>query len=150
MRVHSVKLLTATLAVMGLAACSDVSGPNTQSAVGNYALQTVNGNRLPYTFGQNGTTVSVQSDTYTLNGDYTYTEYTNETVSNGFQNSNVTRTEYGQWSQNNNAVAFSPTQSSDGSYASYTGSLSGGGGILGGGADLTIAINGTVSVYTAQ
>lgn len=150
MRVHALKLLAATLATFGLAACSDISGPNTQSATGTYVLQTVNGNRLPYTFNQNGTIVSVQSDTYALNSDYTYSEYTNETVSNGFQNSGVTRTEYGNWSQNNNAVAFSPISSSNGSYASYTGSLSSGGGILGGGADLTISINGTVSIYSAQ
>ncbi|MGI8508970.1 MAG: hypothetical protein ACR2MQ_06565 [Gemmatimonadaceae bacterium] len=144
----SMKLITAALLTAGVAACSDVSGPSNQSAVGTYYLQTVNGNRLPYTFGQNGSNVSIQADTYTLNNDYSYTETTDETVYDGFQNSNVRHSEYGSWSQNNNAISFSP--STGGSYAPYTGSLSGGGNLLGGGADLTIAVNGTVSVYTAQ
>lgn len=149
MQTGSMKLLTAALLMAGVAACTDVSGPSNQSAVGTYYLQTVNGNRLPYTFGQNGSNVSIQADTYTLNSDYTYSETTDETVSNGFQNSNVRHSEYGNWSQNNNAITFSPS-STGGSYASYTGSLSGGGGLLGGGVDLTIAVNGTVSVYASQ
>lgn len=149
MRLRLRAVLTAALCVGSLAACSDITNPNGQSAGGTYDLQTVNGSQLPYTFSTGGATVSVQSDVYTLTNNYSYSEVTTETVSNGFQNSNVTQTEYGNWSQNNNAITFTPTTSTQGSFTPYTGSLSGGG-LLGGGANLTIAINGTVSIYSAR
>lgn len=46
MQVWSMKLLTAALLTAGVAACTDVSGPSTQSAVGTYYLR---GSYAPYT-----------------------------------------------------------------------------------------------------
>lgn len=151
MRLHPARTaLVAALTVGALAACTDSTSPLNQSAVGTYVLQTVNGNPLPYTFTQSGSQVSIQGDTYTLYNDYTYTENTDETVYNGYQTSSVRESEAGRWSQSNNAVTFTPTQSTFGNYTPYTASLTGGGGLLGGGASLTISINGTVSVYAKQ
>lgn len=138
-----VTLTGAALCVAALAACSDLTTPFGRSAAATYSLQTVNGYQLPYTFNQGGSTIAVQGDTYVLNNDYTYNEITNETVSNGYQGSNVSQTEYGTWSQNNSSIRFTPRSSTQGSYSSYTGYLDGGG-------TLSIALNGTTSVYYAQ
>lgn len=142
--------LTAMLTVAALGACSNdnLTNPGNGSAT-RFALESVNGNSLPYTFGQGGSTVSIQGDTYTLYTDNTYSEVTNETVSNGYQATNVQESESGNWYQNNTAVTFTPTSSTRNSFSSYTGSLSGGG-LLGGGSALTITANGTVSVYSQQ
>lgn len=134
--------ISAAMFVGGLAACSDVTNPFGQSAAATYSLQTVNGYPLPYTFGQNGSTVSIQGDSYVLNNDNSYGEVTNETVSNGYQGSNVTQTEYGTWSQNSGNITFRPTSSTRGSYSVYTGYLNNG--------TLSISANGTVSIYYAQ
>jgi hypothetical protein len=143
------KLLVGALGASAFVACADITSPANQSAAGRYALQTVNGYTLPYTFGSGNSTVSLQSDFYTLSNDGTYTETTNETVSNGFQYQNVTQNESGRWSQNGNAVSFYPSFNSQGNLNPYTGSLSGGG-ILSGGLSLTIGVNGVVSVYEMQ
>lgn len=136
-------LVGAVLTVGGLAACSDVTNPFARSAAATYSLQTVNGNPLPYTFYQNNSTVSIQGDAYVLNNDYSYGEITNETVSNGYQSSNATQTEYGTWSQNNSTITFTPTSGTRGSYSSYTAYLDNGG-------NLRVSLNGTTSIYYAQ
>ena len=142
------------LSVGAFAACSslgslgNIFGSGTQAVTGNYTLRTVNGQQLPYTFSQNGSTTTIQSDYYALNTDNTYVETTSETVSNGLRTSNVTQTERGNWSQSNNGyVTFQPTYSTQGVTGSYSATLSGGG-ILGGGTTLTIAANGATSVYS--
>ena len=147
-------LCLAGISLSALAACSslgslgNILGSGSQSVSGNYTLRTVNGQQLPYTFTQNGSTTTVQSDYYSLNTDNTYVETTNETVSNGLRTSNVTQTERGNWSQNNNgAISFQPTYSTQGVTGVYSGTLSGGG-ILGGGTTLTISANGANSVYS--
>jgi hypothetical protein len=144
MRLRSLStLLGAMLCVGGLAACSDVTNPFGRPAAATYSLQTVNGYQLPYTFDQGGSTVSIQGDTYVLHDDNSYGEITNETVSNGYQTSNVSQTEYGTWSQNGSSIEFRPTSSTRGSASSYTGYVDGQG-------TLRISFNGTVSVYYAQ
>lgn len=131
---------------LGAAGCTDVTSTNS-SAAGIYALQTVNGNPLPFSVQQsNGTVVTIQSDVYTLNTDNTYSERTSETLGNG---QTVTRAEEGDWSQNNNAIQFVPTVNTGGQYTNYTGSLTGGG-LLSSGLTLTIGINGIVEVYQQQ
>ena len=146
----------AAVSIGTLAACSQlgtlgsVFGGGSQTVTGSYSLQTVNGNQLPYTFSQNGDSTTIQADYYTLNTDNTYVESTNETVSNGIRSSNVTQTERGNWSQSSNGIiTFSPTYSSQGVTAAYSGTL-GGGGVFGGGATLTISANGLQSVYSQQ
>lgn len=146
MQMHSWKLIVGAACLVGLGACSDLTNPVNQSAAGTYALVTVNGNNLPFTYSQGGTTVTIQSDTYALNNDGTYSELTDETISNGFQTQEVAETETGFWSQDNNALYFRPSSSTQGYVNSYTGSLTGGG-ILGGGTTLTLQVNGIVSVY---
>jgi hypothetical protein len=147
-------LCLAGLSLGVLAACSslgslgNIFGTGSQSVSGNYTLRTVNGSQLPYTFSQSGSTITIQSDYFALNTDNTYVETTNETISNGLRTSNVTQTERGNWSQNNNSgITFNPTYSTQGVTGAYSGSLSGGG-ILGGGTTLTISANGATSVYS--
>ena len=146
MRVLRVGMMAA-LCTVGAVACSDSTSPFGDSASGTYYLDTVNGNQLPYIFSQGSSTVSIQADTYVLNNNGTYTETTQEQVSNGFGGSSVTQSEYGNWYQNNNAVEFDPVQSTRGSLSTYTGSLTGG---TFSGGDLTISANGTVSIYSKQ
>ncbi|MHB1073119.1 MAG: hypothetical protein ACYC3Q_09890 [Gemmatimonadaceae bacterium] len=86
------RLLTRTTAfaalAISLAACGNDSatGPSSNAVSGTYALQTVNGNPLPFTFTdpQSGTTVSLQSDVFVFSANGTWTEtavarYTDQT-----------------------------------------------------------------------
>jgi hypothetical protein len=137
-------LLGAVLCVGLLTACSDTTSPFGRQAAATYSLQTVNGYRLPYSFGnQDGSTTFIQGDAYVLHDDNSYGEITNETVSDGYQSYNVTETEIGTWSQNGNTIVFRPTSSTRGSFSSYSGYLDGQG-------TLRISLNGTVSIYYAQ
>ena len=129
--------------VGALAACSDLTNPFGRSPVATYSLQTVNGYRLPYTFNDGISTISIQGDAYALHEDRSYGEITNETVSDGYRSTNVAQTEYGTWSGNNGDITFNPTSSTRSSYASYRGYVDNNG-------TLTIALNGTQSVYYAQ
>jgi hypothetical protein len=157
MRARFRSICTAAIAIGTFAACSSIpglgnilGGSGTQTVTGNYTLQTVNGNGLPYTFSQNGASTTIQSDYYSLNTDQTYTETTQETVSNGIRSSNVTQTERGNWQQSSNGVVtFQPTYSTQGVTGTYSGSV-GGGGIFGGSATLTVSANGATSVYSHQ
>jgi len=139
--------LAAGALAVAAAGCNDSTGPTRRSAVGLYALQTVNGNALPYTFSTGGgVTETITSDRYTLNGDYTYTEVTRIQFSDG---TTTTASEAGNWAQNYNALSFQPTSSSSNNFSAYTASLTGGG-VLGGGLTMTIGVNGVVEVYTMQ
>ena len=133
------RLVAVALGASAFVACSDITSPANQNASGQYALATVNGYSLPYTFGSGNSTVSLQS----------YNETTTETISNGFQSQYVTLNESGRWSQSGNAVSFYPSYNTQGNLNPYTGSVSGGG-FLGGGLTLTIGVNGVVSVYEMQ
>lgn len=117
-----------SLAVLGalaaFAACSDTTSPYGGSVGGSYALQTVNGNTLPYSYTSGGRNISIQNDVYTLNNDGTYSESINETVSSGGSFSPASDAEAGTWYQSGSSIVFTPNYSTQNNYAQYTGSLS--------------------------
>ncbi len=139
------KALAAAVALAAFAACADTTAPSGQAAGGDYALQTVNGNVLPYTYSTGSGTVTIQNDVYTLNTNGAYSETINETVSNGFNTSQSSDQESGNWSQNGTAVVFSPSYSTQGNYTQYTGSLTNGSTFSH--SSLTFSYNGVVWMY---
>lgn len=98
-------------ALVTLAACTNDATSPTVSLVGSYSLRTVNGNALPYTFGNGAVLVN---DQLTLNNNSTYTDVAT------FSNSS-TAVEQGTWSNNNNVITFNDQTDN----IQYTGSLSG-------------------------
>jgi len=136
-------LFAAALVLGGTAACADLTGMNAR-ADGTFYLQTVNGNRVPYSYTDNsGNSVTVQGDTYALNSNGTYTEQATYRINNG----TASQSESGNWSQSNNVVTFSPLQSSISDFAVYQGTLSNSG-VFGGSRALSITINGTTAIYS--
>lgn len=130
MHVRSLAMLGVVLALAGTAACTDNSGPNGTVTGGLYALTSVNGTALPYSFTDQSTggTTTLQSDVYTLNGNGTYSEVINETTSTGYGTSPTTDNESGTWSQSGTTVTFQPTYSSfSGSLSPYSASIATGG-----------------------
>jgi len=131
MRFRSFAALGVALALAGTAACTDNTSPNGQLTGGLYALTSVNGVGLPYSYTDQNTggTTTLQSDVYTINGNGTYSEVINETVSNGYGTSPTTDNESGTWVQNGNVITFQPNYSTFASppFTTYTASLSGGG-----------------------
>ena len=128
MRMSTFKSLPAIVAIAALvtvAACSDSTSPGSQYAGGSYALQSVNGTNIPYTYTSGSSTITIQSDIYTLNNDGTYSESINETVSNGFSSTPASDAEAGSWFQNGNAIVFKPNYNTQNNYSQYTGALSG-------------------------
>jgi hypothetical protein len=94
-----------------LAACNnDVTAPSSGTIVGTYALRSVNGIPLPYTF-SNGATLS--QDVLTLNNDGSFQDIS--TFTNG-----QTSTETGFYTNINGAVQFT-----DNAGFSFQGSVSG-------------------------
>jgi len=135
--------MAAGLLLIGAAACSDLTGI-TGPADGFYSLQTVNGTSLPFTTTDNlGNQTTVQSDTYSINSDGTYSELGSFRI-NGAQGS---QSESGTWSQSSNVVSFNPTQSSINNLTPYQGVLSNNSS-FGGTRTLTISINGITGVYS--
>jgi hypothetical protein len=145
MRFRTFRSLAVVAALATFGACTDNTSPSTQFAGGSYSLQTVNGSSLPYSYPSGSSTITIQNDTYTLNNDGSYSESINETVSNGFSTSPASDAEAGTWSQNGNAVVFSPNYSTQNSYTQYTGSLTTGGTFSH--SSLTFSYNGVVWVY---
>lgn len=142
MRMSTFNSLAAIAALATFAGCYDTTSPyNQQVNGGSYSLQTVNATSLPYTYTSGGYTITIQSDIYTLNNNGTYSETINEIV-NGAPASDA---ESGNWSQNGNAVVFSPTYSTQQNYSQYTGSLSSGSTFSH--SSLTFSYNGVVWVY---
>lgn len=132
-------VMAAALLVGGAAACSDSTGVNLR-ADGNYTLNTIDGNPLPFTVPDGfGNTVSIQSDFYSLNIDGSYTE-TGTFQPTGQQP--ATRLESGLWTQSNNVVQFTPSQTTSGS---YFGTLNSGGTV--GAQTLSISLNGAIGIY---
>jgi hypothetical protein len=135
--------MAAGLLLIGGAACTDMTGVNAR-ADGFYSLQTVNGTFLPFTTTDNfGNQTTVQSDTYSINSDGTYSEL-GSFQTNGAQGS---QSESGTWSQSSNVVRFSPNQSSIGNFTIYQGVL-GNTSSFSGARTLTISINGITGVYS--
>lgn len=149
MRLTSIRALPAIVALTALAtlaACTDNTSPNgNQLAGGTYALQTINNSPLPYSYSFSSGTVSIQSDTYTLNTNGTYSEQINELVSNNNGTSSATDTESGTWSQSGNSVFFSPITSTQGNYSAYTASFTNGSTFNH--SSLSFSYNGVVWVY---
>lgn len=134
MRFRSLAMLGVTLALAGTAACADNTGPNGAFEAGLYALTSVNGYTLPYSFTDQSTggTTTLRSDVYTITGDGTYSEVISETVSNSYGTTPTTDSEQGTWIQNGGTITFSPTYSSFSSNLSpYSGSLANGGTLSG-------------------
>lgn len=130
MRFRSLSTLGVALAIAGAAACTDNSGPNGSVAGGLYALTSVNGVGLPYSFTDQSTggTTTLQSDVYTLNGNGTYSEVINESTATGYGTSPTTDNESGTWSQNGGTITFQPTYSSySNRLSAYSASLATGG-----------------------
>lgn len=135
-------LMAAALLVGAASACSDNTGVNAR-ADGVYSLQTVNGTQVPYSYVDNlGNNITIQSDTYVLNSDFTYTEQRIERINGSTQS----QSEVGSWSQSNNVVTFTPNQS-DISLSIYQGTIDNSG-IFGGTRTLTISINGVTGIYS--
>jgi len=96
---------------LGLAACNNDSTSPSGAISGTYALRTVNGSSLPYTFSDGS---RLTSDVLTLYNDGTYSDaaqFSDGTVSN----------EQGFWSNVNGAITFDDTTDN----IQYQGSLSG-------------------------
>jgi hypothetical protein len=104
-------IITAALAIV-MAACGsqDATSPST-SVSGDYALRTVNGSPLPYTF-SDGTTLT--SDVLTLRSDGTFSE------SAQFRDGTVLVLQ-GFYSANNGAIAFTDQDTG----TTFSGSVSG-------------------------
>jgi hypothetical protein len=137
-------LMAAVLLVGGATACSDLTGTNAR-ADGVYSLQTYNGSGLPYTYNDGqGNTITINSDTYSLNSDLSYQEFASYKINGATQS----QSETGTWSQSNNIVTFYPSQSTFSSTLTpYPGTL-GNGGTFSGARTLSFDINGTTAIYS--
>ncbi|MDQ6771172.1 MAG: hypothetical protein M3Z54_14440 [Gemmatimonadota bacterium] len=137
-------LMTAALLIGGATACSDLTG-NTSRADGVYYLQTYNNTPLPYTYRDaNNNTITIQSDTYSLNSDGSYTEFATYLINNATQS----QTESGTWSQSGSVVTFYPSQSTfGGTLTPYTGNL-GNSSSFSGARTLSFNISGTTAIYS--
>lgn len=129
MRFRSLAALGVAITIVGTAACTDNSGPNGRAVTGLYALTAVNGAGLPYTYSTGAnSTVTLQSDVFTLNSNGTYSEVVQEIVYNGFTTSPMTDNEQGTWSQSGGTISFTPINSTfNPGLARYSGTLSNGG-----------------------
>jgi hypothetical protein len=129
MQFRSLATLGVALALAVTAACTDNTSPNGTLSTGLYALASVNGAGLPYTYSNSNTggTTTLQSDVYSINNDGTYSEVIQETASNGFGSSPTTDNESGVWTQNGNTITFQPTYSTFSNNTAYSGTLSNGG-----------------------
>ena len=139
-------LVAAALVVGGAAACSDLTGFN-GTADGSYFLQTVNGNPLPYSFNESGTTITVLSGTYALNSNRTYTALLTYRITTGSQTSTGSQSESGDWTQSGNSVTFTPTFSDVQDYTVYSATIANSSS-FGGSRTLRTSVNGLTAVYS--
>jgi hypothetical protein len=139
-------LVAAALVVGGAAACSDLTGFN-GTADGSYFLQTVNGNTLPYSFSESGSTITVLSGTYALNSNRTYTALLTYRITTGSQTSTGSQSESGDWTQSGNSVTFTPTFSDVGDYTVYSATIANSS-TFGGSRTLRTSVNGLTAVYS--
>lgn len=141
-------LMAVALLVGGATACSDLTGANAR-VDGVYFLQRVNGNPVPYSYTDNttGHTLTVMSDTYSVNSDGTYSDQQIYREDTGTQILNKSYTESGSWAQRNNVVSFYPAQSSTGNLTLYQGTI-GNSNVLSGARTLSISFSGTTWFYS--
>ena len=112
-------MLSAALALLAAGCDSNNSVSPSVSLTGNYSLQTVNGQALPYTFSTSQGTFQLQADVLTLNADGSYQDigqYISEDTGQPF-----TSTEIGTYSAVNGSITF--FDQTDG--IEFSGSLSG-------------------------
>lgn len=103
--------LTALIALVLCAACSDATGPEL-SPVGVYHLRTINGAPLPYTIAQLGTDrVEVASGVITLNADGTFSERTSFRITEAGGSWMEEQGTSGTYTTNGSVVQLSPTGS---------------------------------------
>ena len=141
-------LMAMALLVGGATACSDLTG-TTARADGVYFLQSVNGNGVPYSYADNttGHTLTVMSDTYSVNSDGTYSDQQIYREDTGTQILNKSYTESGTWAQRNNVVSFYPSRSSTGNLSVYSGTLANSN-VFGGARTMSIDFSGTIWLYS--
>lgn len=145
MRFRTLGSLGIAAALATTAACTDNSGLNAQLS-GRYDLLAVNGASLPYTYNTGTQTITIQRDVYTLNSNGTYTEFIDETVSNGYSSGPTTDTESGLWSESGGMVTFNAQSSTVAATPyQYTAYVSSGGAF--GGNTLTFTNSGVQWVY---
>lgn len=156
LRTMRTRAATISLTALSLAGCIDLTNPNrtAQSAAGVYVLQSVNGIAPPATVQtRSGATLTVRSDTYSINPDGTYTEQASYTNESGGTSTLVSLSQSGYWTQSNTAVLFQPTYDSEAvpgvGLASYIASVSTSA-TLGGTVQLTLPGNGFVEILTRQ
>lgn len=142
-------LLAAALLIGSASACSDLNGNNV-AADGSYSLVRVSNSsgstNVPYQYvDQNtGHTIFVQSDTFVISSNGSYSEQ-QVYSDNGFQHPSANET--GSWSQSGNVVFFSPDPGGDFGGQSYQGTIRNNSS-FNGSRTLTISINGTTAVYS--
>jgi hypothetical protein len=142
-----VRLLAATVLVVGgAAACSDLVGFD-GTADGTYFLVTVNGSDLPYSYTLAGATYEVQNGTYQLNTDHTYNTVVTYRISDSFGTTTESLFESGEWSQRSNTVTFTPLQSDADDFTVYRATISNDS-RFNGTRTLRISNNGLTGVYS--
>jgi hypothetical protein len=128
--------LILALAAVSLFGCGDSSGPGVSSAVGTWNLVSIDGDPLPYTFLQIGTSYrgEILSDRIVASANGTFTEtLTIRETENGTVTT-TTETDTGTWTQNNAAVTITYSDGS-GSTAAISGNV------------ITSNVQGTVFIY---
>jgi hypothetical protein len=137
-------LVAAALLLGGAAACSDITGNNV-NAEGQFFLITVDGTQVPYSYTDaNNNNVFLQSDTYVLNTDGSYSDNQVSRVNGSTQS----LFEFGSWSQNGNTVVFRPNQSDfDPNLTPYQATVRNSN-QFGGDRTLTISLNGITAIYS--
>ena len=103
--------LFAVLALATLAACGSDSSinPNNDAVEGVYSLRTVNGQPLPYTVQQNGTTIVLTSDVLTVSNDGSWNETIAYRLSQNGQTTNEADADAGSWSRSGDIMTFTST-----------------------------------------
>ena len=99
--------LFAVFALATLAACaSDSTNPNNDAVEGVYSLRTVNGQPLPYTVQQNGTTIVLTSDVLTVSEDGSWNETIAYRLTQNSQTTNEADADAGSWSRSGSVISF--------------------------------------------
>ena len=99
---------------LGAGACSDSSGVDDDDdfeIAGTYTLQTINGNPLPFTVGQVGTSfkLEIMSDVFTINSNMTFRDISVTRVTEDGVPTTTTDTINGTWTANANKTTITFT-----------------------------------------
>jgi hypothetical protein len=114
------KLLLVTSVLLAACGGSDSTSPSSADVTGSYALWTVNGSPLPFTFQSGATTVVVTEDMLTVASDGSWSQTAGyRQIING-QASTGTTTDGGTWVRAGSAVTLSSPISGGGYFGSYS------------------------------